>query len=847
MKKLLLLLCVTGGITLQSVAETVTLQGVDYEVETKIDRLIGPGIRHSRYRLPSFPLNINVLTVDLNNPYNRIETTTANENSRGTEKLVAAAERQSYANHRAIAGANGNFWTVTQEYAGDVLTGTAHNGSLRNGKLVVESNQHRDQWDGGTMRTGVAAMSFDKTMHLGFCTSAITVTSDKIGVLPVHQCNKGVYSDELAMYNSFYGAETAFLPVCTGDGKLAEDVAGDATEVILDIVEGQSWNSGEDILFTVAEIRKDAGKGSLGAHDLALVGRGEYRDKIASLEIGDQIALKYTWTFNPGTENEKTPKIEQVIGSNAFVMSNGVLNHRNEDESYNTQIYSRTGYGSSADGKTLYIIVIDKSSDPVYGLSAGCNTSVMCEFVRTLGCTELANFDAGGSAQMLINGQIENRTTESLPRAVNNGWLVYSIAPEDADDYNTVAALAFDESSLQAPIYSSYTPTVIAYNRYGNVLDYDFKDFTLSCASDLGSCEGNTLTAGGKALTGELTASYGDVSTTKDICISDNVSEFALRLNQIHLDLHRSYEIEVSGAMGEKVYAYDPATIMWTTDPAGIVSVDANGVISGITEGTTTLTGTIGDFVASAVVTVEEANASEIAITDWSSFTAKGSSGISASMDGSLISYNYKNPRNPYVSLNGDVQFYSLPDEICLEFNSSLPLTKVSADMRSSLITKVNEVTISPVDVETFEANTDHTVTLPLDGLFGHDDIATYPVSLKYIRFYTTTNASNKGDHTINVKGLWAKYNQHSGVESVITDSTSIAISSNPVSAGTTFLVSGSQINKVEIYTTSGALYNTTSAAAENVVTVVAPSTPGAYVIRTSANGGVNSSILLVK
>ena len=75
---------------------------------------IGPGIRHTRYRLPEYPLNINVLRVDLTNPYNTVETTVANESAKGTETLVHAAERQSAPGHRALAGANANFWVVAQ-------------------------------------------------------------------------------------------------------------------------------------------------------------------------------------------------------------------------------------------------------------------------------------------------------------------------------------------------------------------------------------------------------------------------------------------------------------------------------------------------------------------------------------------------------------------------------------------------------------------------------------------------------------------------------------------------------------------------------------------------------------
>ncbi len=114
---------------------------------------------------------------------------------------------------------------------------------------------------------------------------------------------------------------------------------------------------------------------------------------------------------------------------NAVVMRKGELTEHNYNEDYNSMVYSRTAYGCSEDGKTLYMIVIDKSTDPVYGKSAGCPTSVMCEIAKHFGCWNMSNFDAGGSAEMMIDYEIVNKTTEATPRPVANGWMVFSIAP----------------------------------------------------------------------------------------------------------------------------------------------------------------------------------------------------------------------------------------------------------------------------------------------------------------------------------------------------------------------------------------------------------------------------------
>ena len=121
-------------------AETVSLGGTDYEVVTVTDGEIGPGIRHTRYRLPEYPLNINVLRVDLTNPYNTVETTVANESAKGTETLVHAAERQSAPGHRALAGANANFWVVASQPEQNTYTGTTRGASDRKSTRLNSSH-----------------------------------------------------------------------------------------------------------------------------------------------------------------------------------------------------------------------------------------------------------------------------------------------------------------------------------------------------------------------------------------------------------------------------------------------------------------------------------------------------------------------------------------------------------------------------------------------------------------------------------------------------------------------------------------------------------------------------------
>lgn len=817
-------------------------------IQRLIDRQIGPGTQYLRLRLPEYPLNVNVVMVDLNNPYNRIETTTAKENSRGTESLVAAAQRQSRAGLRPLAAANANFWVVGSQPEGQIWSGIARNVSLRNGKMVVESNQHRDQWDGGTMRTGIVSVSYDRMLNIDYCVASIRISNDKIGSAEVHQCNKGVWNDEIGMYNSFYGPSTQFMPINSNGTYFIENL-NDATEVILDLAEGQEWRSGQPMTFVVKEVRQDAGRGTLGNHDLALVGRGDNRALLARLAEGDKVDLVYTWTFNPGTEQEVTPLVEQAVGGNALVMRGGEILEHNFNEAYNSQVYSRTGYGCSADGKTLYIVVIDKSTDPNYGNSAGCGTAVMCQIARYLGCSNMANFDAGGSAEMMVNYAIVNKTTEGSPRPVANGWMVYSTAPEDDTE---VASLAFYEASIKMPVYTTLKPQIIAYNKYGAILDYDYQDFTIESEDNMGTCDKNEFTAGANAGTCKLTVKAGNASVTKEIEIVSG--PVTLKQPALLIDNYREYPMQVIATAGGVEYACNPAHLEWTVDDPTVATIDENGVLRGLADGTTAVHGKIGDKELDGTVTVEIAKSNMIpfaAPADWTLKMAGGMSGATMADDGTLT-YAYAAPRAPYIDLSRDnVAIYSLPDELWLDFNSSVAVKDISLTVLLANNAREVKATLEPADG--YAANTDHHLAFDIASQLGTADMNIFPIKVRRLRFNLVASSSNRGDQSLKLGGLIGEYKHFDGIEDVAvaggndSNAARLRVSPNPVEAGSTLTVKALGVESVTIYSISGAAVSQTACDRGDYVTVQAPAAAGTYVVTAVTAAGPASAVLIVR
>lgn len=784
MRKLLLLgIAVLSTVPASFAAETLVTNGKTCTLNVLIDRDLGPGIHYTRLRLPEYPLNVNMLRIDVTNPYNSMETTQANEQLYGTETLVNAAKRQSTTGHKAVAGANANFWCVSnQPPFSDLLIGLPYNGSVRNGKIIAELNMYSDQWNGGYQHTGVLGVTEDRQVYShnnytwrGYVRyDAWKDASNENGSKEIITVNKTVRANELGMYNSFYGPTRTFKCVdqyAGTDGrqhfKTLDNVA---TEVYLTLDEGQRWSTWGDMVFTVKEIKQNAGAGALGEYDLALVGRDDKAAALNKLEVGAKVTVQNGFYTEDGT----LLKINNLVGGNAQVMLAGELTSYCSSEGYNSQVYSRTGYGTDKDHKTLYIIVIDKSTDPVYGNSAGCPSSVMCDIARHYGCYDMTNFDAGGSAQMFVDNAVINKTTESTPRAVANGMFAYDIAPED----NVITRLAFDDYNLQAPVYTSFSPRILAYNQYGSLINDNVQSFTLSCPAEAGSCKGETFTASGTPGTYTLTATVNGVSVTKEITIVD--AQPSIRIKPILIDHVRKYAMEVTATVDRNVYTYNPASIAWTSTDDAVASVDANGVLTGKKDGKVTLTGNIGDFSDQTEVTVEIPTKPAYAISgangafeEWTTTATAVKPITLTKLDGDdamHVEYKITSTRGTKFTLTNKKVLFSLPDALKFVVNPGTATFKnIAVSVHPANAARPVTVTLTP----TLEANKDNEITVPMTEFGDPADLAFYPATFNSIAF---SPGDKTGTYSIDIKSMQAVYNNYeSGVSDIVSDASADA------------------------------------------------------------------------
>lgn len=180
-----------------------------------------------------------------------------------------------------------------------------------------------------------------------------------------------------------------------------------------------------------------------------------------------------------------------------------------------------------------------------------------------------------------------------VPRAVYNGWMIFSTAPEDD---NTLASMAFDHPVISLSAGSTFTPTMLGYNKYGALTEKNLKGFTLSCDPAIGRCDGDVFIAGTKPASGMLTATKDGVSISKSVDIEggSGVNEVVTAIDLLRCPgvvgcgetfiLNSNADSEscatmysVNGTMcGSPVQFYDEAVLTAPSVP-GIYIITVNG------------------------------------------------------------------------------------------------------------------------------------------------------------------------------------------------------------------------------------------------------------------------------
>lgn len=743
-------------------AGMIDVNGTPCPADTLEQYQVGPGTTYTRFNVSinNKQHRMYMLTIDLTNPHIKIEEYQAKDSMGATEDMCVAHQKIDSAGHRPIGAVNCNFWCVpgnisspSSAYAG--LLGQPFSGTAKDGVLIGNPSDWNAQGDRGFFMIDDLGRALIRNMKWN---GRVSKGADKGRA--IRDCNRrrnNPNANEIALFNRYAGTTRA--------------IADSVIEVVFEPIAGQEWTI-NDTMQCVVLSRNNTGLTKLTGKMGALQGRGERGNWVNNnLQVGDTFQIKLGMYSQSETPDDNfsgdsiAPRVMQMVTGNCLVMAEGQLTSRNYNEGYNNQNYPRTLLATNNEGNRLWLLV---SQDP------GNYTHEMCAIVRNDGATWAAGMDGGGSAQMEVLNEYKFISRDGTPRPVANSLFVISTAPDDS----AVSQLRFYEADTATiASYASYTPALRAYNQYGVLLNNEFRDYTLSVSpASLGtiSADGKTFIAGATAGTGTLTASFGNsssgsVSSVSSVSVSQPITieegEVRLALDSVLIDT-RDYTIQAYSGDASNPLLVDPAYFSWTTDDERICAISEAGVLRGLSNGETTIQGSLGSNDVSMHVTVEIPDAPTLMQTrflneDTAIWTLKnGSNPIHWGMTtDSIATLNFavSSARNPQVSLTGNLRLYSLPDSIELIVESPTKLKSVGLIAQAHNSTNTVSVSLT----EELPANTLGSYKAAIsDFKLDTNDIGIWPVCLKKI-VLTLTDVTVKQPYQLKLHGIRLHYHNY--------------------------------------------------------------------------------------
>ncbi|MDW5324193.1 phosphodiester glycosidase family protein [Plantactinospora sp. KLBMP9567] len=365
------------------------------------------------------PNQINVLTANLSEP--TLKPKYLNPGTVGaTATLTSQANRVG-----AVAAVNGDFFDIG-------VTGAPRgigldDGTLLNGPASGWNNVAALYANGTGTRGGLAQIFLDAKIALpgGAQLTATNLNSPNIA------------ADGIGVYNALWGDEPRSQVL---------DGATRSREV--EVTGGR-----------VSRVSTTAGA-KVPAGSVAILGVNAGADALAGIAVGDPVTVNYSPRGGAGAA-------QVAIGGNLVLVRDGVATTVSHPRN------PRTAVGFSADGLTMWMVVVDGRSST----SVGMTYVELANYMKSLGADDAINLDGGGSSTLVArmpgatSVSVRNTPSDGAQRAVPNGIGFVSTAQAWSSTVDNTTAGRFSASANWGT--SSYSS-----QRFG--ADYRFADPVLS-------------------------------------------------------------------------------------------------------------------------------------------------------------------------------------------------------------------------------------------------------------------------------------------------------------------------------------------------------------------------------
>ena len=798
-----------------------TLEGETFNVDTLSHKKTGPGTFYTNLYLKSQTtdthMRIHFLTMDMKGHDNvefRMEL--GNDSLLTTERISEVAKRKSAPGNYYFAGINADFYITWDPYKGN-----PNMACYMDGQIAMYDMDEATKY-------GHFFMDYDKNMWCDYPYQSWKMTTADGEDIFLSHINHDLNDNQLVLYNEKGGKFTK---------------TKDAREIRVRLVEGEKWRINAPFRVEVVGSPVDGGNMQVLPGEAVLSAKGTRIADIDKLENGEVLTMYFETRL--GDYGITPPNLKEASGGDVVILNRGNIVYEagrfiNPRDAYNP----RSMFGYPEDRSKMVWCLIDgrtvRSSGSTYPQGAGV--------MKYAGCYDAVNVDGGGSSGMYVqNLGIMNNPSDGNERSVSNGFYAVLKAPED----NEIAEIRFVDWTMKLPKYGIYTPKFYGYNQYGMLIDTDVEGVTLSCDATIGEMtnEGKTFYGTGSGI-GALKATYNGLEASIPVVIetSDNV---ALRLQNVIIDDSREYPVEVQALVLEDYMPMNPKALSWASADTEVATIGASdGVLKGVKDGETTVTGTVGNFTGTLNVKVEIPTSEvmpvvgTIASEEWE-LKQTGGTGISiAGLDnGFTLKYtgNGKS-RGAYISASRDCRIWSLPEKIRIRINpGDASVKKISMSASNALGEKVPTWTIDETELP---KNQESQVEASLSDNFDISDIGIYPITIHSLRL--DMNKSEKGkEFEIQIPGFEAVYSAGSSIGS-LPAANAARVYPNPVASGAAVTIESDGATKAELYTLGG------QKLLENLISQkgqlsTAGLSRGFYLLRLTGDGCTGTVKLIIK
>lgn len=694
-----------------------------YEVDTLVfPHLVGPGVTAAKYDIPALPLKVSVTEMDLTNPYIVMETCLGGEKSVACETPVNMASRNTRPGHEVVAAVNGDFFMTSPTNE----VGLPLSGQVRNGELVLSGHNR-------------ACLALDENNHPFI--DRLTFTGRVTGgehSFALNLVNRMRYAYENIAANQSFLFTRSYGPV-TYDG------SNSGKMVLLRPAEGEfRWLANGVEHCVIEEIFDAQGAASIPDGKAILWLKGTYANQTEWMSVGDVLDISFKFTLNNGPQDVN---IHQLIGgSNHIIMQNGQFM---EDWA---ERHPRTAIGFNADSTRLYFVVVDGR----HMTSVGVTLLEMKGIFDALGAVNAVNLDGGGSSCMVVNDEVLNHPSDGPVRAVGNGCLLVSVAPEDDE----IGIISFEPRCYNLSISATTSFDMWGYNQYGVLKTRDLQGCTFTCDPEVGSFDDEGyFHAVSTPAVGNLYATYNGITTTQPVTIME--AQWQLVSDSVVIDRFHPYAININGISGYGLDKVDPSVVAWASSDENVCSVDGNGVITAVADGQTFVGSSHPLLADSLLVRVENPKARVTTVENapiepgtWSIAQSGGKDRVVTAMDnGMKIDFTGASSRNPYIKISKAVQMWGVPDTLRLRMrpgNLQLKLVKIMIE------TAFGERVTAECPIEGVVGD-EITVNVPVSDVCDAGDMGSYPLHLVY--YYITYSTVNVGEqYSLEIPGMELVY-----------------------------------------------------------------------------------------